>query len=100
MLRPILDLVRRHECTYRWGYPLAVRSCKAQSPFTIRSPTELPAFFVFLGADPVQVQNWLQIIPHLPGRSGPNANRNNQPACTQISKWRSRVPSMNRSREP
>lgn len=45
ILRPILDLAKRHDCTYRWGYPLTFTFRKAQAslfyvpPWTLQPST-------------------------------------------------------------
>lgn len=62
ILKPLLDLARRHNATYRWGFPLSVTFRKDQRSFTLRSPDSLTALFVFLAAD------WLGYIPRFQGR--------------------------------
>lgn len=99
MLRPILDLARRQDCTYRWGFPLAVIFRKSASSFTLRTPADLPALFVFLGAEPIHVPNWLAILPRNTGRPGSSALRTNQPPRQQRSRRRNRSPSAEGSRE-
>ncbi|XP_077319612.1 uncharacterized protein LOC143942237 [Lithobates pipiens] len=58
LLRLALELSRRRGCTYRWGYPLAVTFRRENGFFTLRTPEDLPAFFLFLGVDPIPVPNW------------------------------------------
>lgn len=83
MLKPLLEAARQHGCTYRWGYPLAVMFSSNQSSFTLWTPADLPAFFTFLGTDPIPVPNWLLKIPRPMGRSGPLTTRPSQPARSQ-----------------
>lgn len=67
LLRPILDLATQRGCTYRWGYPLVVTIREAMASFTLRTSTDLPALFTFLESDPVQVLDWLAILPRQMG---------------------------------
>lgn len=99
MLKPALEAARSRGCTYRWGYPLAVIVRSDDSSFTLRSPADLPAFFTFLGSDPVQVPNWLMKIPRPTGRTGLNPSRPIQANRSRSQRGRSRVPVTNRSRE-
>lgn len=68
LLKPLLDLARRHNATYRWGFPLSVTFRKDQRSFTLRSPDSLPALFDFLTAEPIDVPNWLGFIPRFQSR--------------------------------
>lgn len=63
LLHSLLDLARRAGATYRWGYPLYVTFHKPNSSFTLRSQLDLPALFAFLDVDPIQVPNWLLLLP-------------------------------------
>lgn len=56
MLKPALEIARRHGCTYFWGYPLAVIFCTEQASFMLRMPADLPTLFTFLGAEPFKVR--------------------------------------------
>lgn len=75
MLRPVLDLAKQLGFTYRWGYPLSVTFRKEGTAYTLMTPADLPGLFRFLGAEPVSVPNWLQILPRTIGRSGPSNYR-------------------------
>lgn len=99
MLRPLLDLARRHDCTYRWGYPLAVSFRKENAVFTLRTPADLPALFAFLGVEPIHVQNWLTILPRTSGRPGSSAQQYPQPPRRQWNRRRARSPSADDTRE-
>lgn len=77
ILKPLLDLARRCNATYRWGFPLSVTFIKEQGSFLLRSPDSLPALFNFLGTDPIDIPNWLDYLPRAPGR--PNAMRHLAP---------------------
>lgn len=68
MLKPALELARQLGFTYRWGYPLAVTFRKDGSAYTLQSPADLPGLFRFLGAEPIPIPDWLQILPRAPGR--------------------------------
>lgn len=99
MLRPLLDLARRQDCTYRWGYPLAVSFRKTNASFMLRTPADLPALFAFLGVEPIQVPNWLTILPRTSGRPGPSAQQNFQlPRCLRPRR-RGQSPSIEGARE-
>lgn len=99
MLRPVLDLARRQDCTYRWGYPLAVIFRKTSASFTLRTLADLPALFAFLGVEPIQVPNWLTILPCTSGRSGSSAHQTYQLPRQMRSRRRTRSPSAEVSRE-
>lgn len=99
MLRPALEAARQQGCTYRWGYPLAVTFRSNQAAFTLRTPSDLPAFFTFLGTDPVPVPNWLMKITRPAGRSGPVAAGPGRNTRSQRRRGRSRPTTNNRSRE-
>lgn len=59
ILKPLLDLAKRKEATYRWGYPLSVTFRRNQRSFTLRKPDALPALFTFLDTEPIEIPNWL-----------------------------------------
>lgn len=99
MLRPLLDLARIQDCTYRWGYPLAVSFRKTNASFTLRTPADLPALFAFLGAEPIQIPNWLIILPRASGRPGTAAQQYSQLPRRQRSRRRARSPSAEGARE-
>lgn len=68
MLKPLLDLARRCNATYRWGFPLSVTFHREQRSFLLRSPENLPALFDFLDTEPIPVPNWLDYLHRAPGR--------------------------------
>lgn len=98
MLKPVLELARRQGCTYRWGYPLAVTFRNNATSFTLRSPLDLPALFTFLGSDPIEIPNWLTLVPRPIGRPSLSAQRC-LPRHQQRSSRRSRAPSNEGTRE-
>ena len=61
LLRPLLELIRRQEALYRWGYPLSLNVKKEGRNFYLREPSQLPSLFEFLGTTPVEVPNWLDL---------------------------------------
>lgn len=99
ILRTLLDLSRRQDCTYQWGYPLAVSFRKMNAAFTLRTPADLPAFFAFLEVEPIPVQNWLTILPRTSGRPGSSTQRHPQPPRRQRNRRRARSPSAEGTRE-
>lgn len=68
MLRPLLDLARWMDASYCWGYPLSVTFRKDQKFSTFRVPESLLALFIFLGAAPIPLPNWLVLLPRYSGR--------------------------------
>lgn len=98
-LRPLLDLAREKGCTYRWGYPLSVTFRKESASFTLRTPADLPDLFSFLEAAPIQVPNWLQLLPNPGNRPGQAGSRGFPSARPQRSRRRQRTTSGERSRE-
>lgn len=61
LLRPALDIALG--ATYRWGFPLSVTFRRGKKSFILRTPGDLPAFFIFMDAEPIQIPDWLQPIP-------------------------------------
>lgn len=59
LLRPALDIARRQGATYRWGFPLSVTFKRGKKSFTLRTPGDLLAFFIFMDAEPTQIPDWL-----------------------------------------
>lgn len=49
-LRPVLELARRHDATYRWGYPLSVLFRRGHRSFTLRETCS------------VCLSSWMQIL--------------------------------------
>lgn len=80
LLKPLLEAARNAGITYRWGFPIAVTFKRNQHSFTLRSPADLPALFVFMGIDPIEVPDWLQSLQRTVYRPGP------------VSRWRSCSP--------
>lgn len=83
LLKPLLDLARRSNATYRWGFPLSVTFLKDQKSFLLRSPESLPALFTFLGTDPIDIPNWLDYLPRAPGRITTSRGQAPQPQRQQ-----------------
>lgn len=75
--KPLLDLARRRNATYRWGFPLSVTFHRGQRSFQLRSPEALPALFAFLEADPIALPNWMGYLPRYQGR--PSMQRSTAP---------------------
>lgn len=65
LLRPLLDLANALGFTYRWGFTLSVSFRKAAASFTLRSRDNLKACFSFMDTAPIDVPDWLQLLPHL-----------------------------------
>lgn len=66
-LHPVQDLAKDQGCTYRWGYPVVVKFRRESSSFTIHTPADLPRLFTFLDVAPIQITNWLSLIPYKGG---------------------------------
>lgn len=98
-LRVLLDLAKDQGYTYRWGYPLSVTFRKDSAFFTLRTPSDLPDLFTFLRAEPIQVPNWLQLLPSATGHPGPTGPRSSFPARSQRQRRRPWAPSGERSWE-
>lgn len=80
-LHLILDLAQEQGSTYRWGYPLTVTFQRASASFTIRTPTDLADLFAFHDVVPIQVPNWLRLLPSSMGRFGPSGPRGPSQTC-------------------
>lgn len=65
---------------------MAVTFRMEQTSFTRRTPLDLPDLFRILGAEPIQVSNWLMKIPKPSGCSDPGASRFNQQTRSQMSR--------------
>lgn len=98
-LRHVLDLARNRGSTYRWGYLLVVTFRRTSSSFTLCTPADLPDPFAFLDVEPIQVPNWLQIIPRMGVCLGPPSPQSQPQACQQSPQRRSRAPSGDQARE-
>ncbi|XP_040215518.1 uncharacterized protein LOC120945431 [Rana temporaria] len=88
LLKPLLEAARHAGLTYRWGFPISVTFKKAQQSFTLWTPADLPALFVFMDTDPVEVPDWLQIPRHSTTRSGPSSLRRTRSPRPQRSRCR------------
>lgn len=99
MLRPVLELARRQNATYRWGYPLSVMFRRDQRSFTLKSPSDLPGLFTFLAADPIRISNWLMFLPQASNRPGPQPSQRHLQPRPQRQRRRSRAPTPEGSRE-
>lgn len=62
ILRPLLDLLKSKNFSYRWGFPLSLIIRKEGRRFSLRSPSQLPKLFEFLDSAPIAVPDWLQIV--------------------------------------
>lgn len=99
ILKPLLDLARRCNATYHWGFPLSVTFHKDQWSFMLRSPESLPALFTFLGTDPIEIPNWLDYLPCTVGRMNAPRNQAPRPQRLQRSGRRPRSISSDEHRE-
>lgn len=70
LLKPVLEVARQAGITYRWGFLISVTFKKAQQSFSLRTPAELLALFVFMEVDPIDVPDWLQLLQHFVPRPG------------------------------
>lgn len=94
MLRPVLELARQLNITYRWGFPLSATFHRDHCSFNLRTPNDLPALFWFMETDPFPVQNWLMFLHQMARRAGQGTSwRSTQPR-PQRSRRRSRAPSL------
>lgn len=91
VLRLLLDLAQRRDATYRWGYPLSVTFRNDQR--SLRTLETLPALFNFLGTEPIEVPNWLSLLPRSAGRVDMRVQRGGFPPRQQRGRRRPRVPS-------
>lgn len=98
LLRPLLELAKQKGFTYRWGYPFSVTFRNESTAFTLQATTDLPGLFRYLDTDPIQIPDWLQILPRPTGRSGPSAARGPLPP-RQRGRRRCRSVSGNAARE-
>lgn len=99
MLRPLLDVARRLNVIYRWGFPLLATFRKEQRSFTLRNPGDLPALFTFLDSDPVPIPNWLMFLPWPVGRASSGVAWRAGQSRPQRSRRRYRLQSQDESRE-
>lgn len=99
MMKPLLDLARRSNYKYRWGYPLVVTFRRDQRSFTLRTPESLPALFQFLEVEPFEVLDWLGPLLRLPHRPGTASSSGRPPHRPQQSQRRPQATSPEDARE-
>lgn len=99
LLKPLLEVARRHDATYRWGFPLSVTFRKNQRSFMLRFPDALPALFEFLSAEPIEVPDWLGFIPRSQGRRSNFTTSSGLPPRHPRNRRRSRATSPEDGRE-
>lgn len=99
LLKPVLEAVRNAGITYRWGFPISVTFKKAQHSFTLRTPADLPALFIFMETDPIEVPDWLQSLQRSIPRPGSSGMRRSRSPRPQRSRRRSRYTSAVAQRE-
>lgn len=99
LLKSLLDLARRHNATYRWGFPLSVTFRKDQRSFLLRTPDSLPALFAFLSVEPVEVPDWLGLLPRFQGRRNNPTTIGGLPPRPPRNRRRSRATSPEDNRE-
>lgn len=99
LLKPLLEVARGHNATYRWGFPLSVTFRKNQRSFVLRTPDALPALFEFLSAEPIEVPDWLSFIPRSQGRRNNPTMSGGLPPRPPRNRRRSRATSPEDGRE-
>lgn len=62
LLRPLLEMIREAEATYRWGHPFHLIVRKQGSEFHLRTPDQLPDLFQFIAKPAVSVPNWFDYL--------------------------------------
>ncbi|PIO28748.1 hypothetical protein AB205_0221580 [Aquarana catesbeiana] len=53
LMRPLLEVIRAAEATYRWGHPFHLIVRRQGAEFYLRSPDQLPDLFSFLAKPPI-----------------------------------------------
>lgn len=61
-IKPVLEAARQRGADYRWGYPFFVVFKLNGRSFSLRSPDQLPAAWMFLGVPPIEIQDWSDIL--------------------------------------
>lgn len=61
-MRPLLEVIRAAEATYRWDHPFHLNVRKQGSEFHLRSLDQLPGLFSFLNQPAVSVPNWFNYL--------------------------------------
>lgn len=59
-LKPLLEVALQQGATYKWGFPFQLVLKKNRKFFVLRSHDQLADAFAFLGAQPIEVKNWLE----------------------------------------
>lgn len=62
ILKPATDLAKQKGASYRWGHPMSLVVKFRGNMFVLRDPEQLGDFFKFLDAQPVNVEDWTQIL--------------------------------------
>lgn len=62
LLKPLLEIARSKNISYRWGYPFALTLRKENRSFTLRTPAQLPGVFKFLDCSPVEIPDWMSVL--------------------------------------
>lgn len=62
LLRPLLEVIREAEATYRWGHPFHLIVRRRGAEFYLRSPDQLSDLFSFLAKPAVSVPNWFDYL--------------------------------------
>lgn len=62
LMRPLLEVIREAEATYRWGHPFHLIVRRRGTEFHLRTPDQLPSLFDFLNKPAVNVPNWFDYL--------------------------------------
>lgn len=62
LLRPLLEVIREAEATYRWGHPFHLIVRRQGSEFHLHTPDQLPDLFQFIAKPAVSVPNWFDYL--------------------------------------
>lgn len=62
LMRPLLEVIREADATYRWGHPFHLIVRRQGAEFYLRTPDQLPALFQFISRPAIEVPNWFEYL--------------------------------------
>lgn len=77
LMRPLLEVIREADATYRWGHPFHLIVKKQGSEFHLCTPDQIPDLFHFIARPAINVPNWFDYLlsQETPGPAVPRQQR-------------------------